>query len=46
MIITKETTGYFQKDVTNIIKGIALIFMFIHHMFTFPDHVVPPLYIF
>jgi len=29
--------SYFDKHTTNIIKGIALIFMFIHHMFTFPD---------
>lgn len=29
--------SYFDKSTTNIIKGIALIFMFIHHMFTFPD---------
>ena len=27
---------YFNKEITNIIKGIALIMMFIHHFFTFP----------
>lgn len=27
---------YFCKEITNIIKGIALIMMFIHHFFTFP----------
>lgn len=30
-------TPYFDKKTTNIIKGIVLIFMFIHHMFTFPE---------
>lgn len=29
--------SYFDKNITNVIKGIALVFMFIHHMFTFPD---------
>lgn len=28
---------YFDRNMTNTIKGIALIMMFIHHMFTFPD---------
>ncbi len=27
---------YFDKETTNIIKGIALIMMFIHHFFMFP----------
>lgn len=27
---------YFDKDTSNILKGIALIMMFIHHFFTFP----------
>ena len=27
---------YFSKEITDIIKGIALIMMFIHHFFTFP----------
>lgn len=31
----KQTT-YFDKDVTAIIKGIALVMMFTHHFFTFP----------
>lgn len=28
---------YFDKDTTAILKGIALIMMFIHHFFTFPE---------
>jgi len=28
---------YFDKDTTYVIKGIALIMMFIHHFFTFPE---------
>ena len=28
---------YFDKDTTNILKGIALIMMFLHHFFTFPE---------
>lgn len=28
---------YFDKYTTNIIKGIALIMMFVHHFFTFPS---------
>lgn len=28
---------YFDKDTTGILKGIALIMMFIHHFFTFPE---------
>lgn len=28
---------YMDRDTTSAIKGIALIFMFIHHFFTFPD---------
>lgn len=28
---------YFDRRTTNIIKGIALILMFIHHFFTFPE---------
>lgn len=32
------TQYYFiDRETTNIIKGVALIFMFIHHLFTFPD---------
>lgn len=27
---------YFNRNVTNVLKGIALIFMFAHHFFTFP----------
>ncbi len=28
---------YFDKFTTNVIKGIALIMMFLHHFFTFPE---------
>ena len=31
------STNFIEKDATNYIKGIALVFMFIHHFFTFPD---------
>ena len=36
----KENLGkpYFDKHTTNVIKGIALIMMFIHHSFTIPEH--------
>ena len=27
---------YFDRNTTNIIKGIALIMMFIHHFYTIP----------
>lgn len=29
--------GYFTRPISDAIKGVALIFMFIHHFFTFPD---------
>lgn len=29
--------NYIKKEETNIVKGIALICMFIHHFFTFPE---------
>ena len=32
--------NYIDKRYTNIIKGVALIFMFIHHFFTFPERLV------
>lgn len=32
-----EKRAYFNREVTNAVKGIALIFMFIHHFFTFPN---------
>lgn len=28
---------YFDRNTTNVIKGIALIMMFVHHFFTFPE---------
>ena len=30
-------TSYMNRHITNAIKGIALILMFVHHFFTFPD---------
>lgn len=32
--------NYIKKTHTNIIKGVALIFMFVHHFFTFPERIV------
>ena len=32
--------SFIEKKDTNIIKGVALIFMFIHHFFTFPDRLI------
>lgn len=29
--------SYFSRDISDALKGIALILMFIHHFFTFPD---------
>jgi hypothetical protein len=29
--------SFIEREVTNVIKGICLVFMFIHHFFTFPD---------
>lgn len=29
--------SYIERDVTDIIKGVALVFMFIHHFFTIPS---------
>ncbi len=31
---------YFSKDETNIVKGVAIIFMFIYHFFTFPSWII------
>ena len=31
-----DSRPYFDKEMTNVVKGIALIIMFIHHFFTFP----------
>ena len=31
---------YMDRDTTSAIKGIALIFMFIHHFFTFPEFLI------
>lgn len=35
--IQKERPNFIEKEATNYIKGIALVFMFIHHFFTFPE---------
>ena len=32
----ERQTPYFDQDTTAIIKGIALVMMFVHHFFTFP----------
>lgn len=32
-----ERKPFFDKDVTAMIKAVALVFMFIHHFFTFPS---------
>lgn len=33
----KDRQPYFDKTITGLIKGIALIMMFVHHFFTFPE---------
>ena len=33
----KSVHPYFDRNTTSVIKGIALIMMFIHHFFTFPS---------
>ena len=33
--------SYMDRDTTTAIKGIALILMFVHHFFTFPDFLIP-----
>lgn len=33
----KETSSFISRDETNIVKGVAIILMFIHHVFTFPS---------
>ena len=35
-----ETRSFIERDETNIIKGIAIIFMFIHHFFTIPYYLI------
>lgn len=32
--------NYFPRDISGAIKGIALILMFIHHFFTFPEWII------
>lgn len=32
------TKPYFDKSTTNVIKGVALIMMLVHHLFTFPEY--------
>ena len=29
--------NYIEKEATNYIKGIAIVLMFFHHFFTFPE---------
>ena len=42
---TEEKTGkagpYFSKETTNIIKGVAIILMFFHHFWGFPNWILP-----
>ena len=33
----RTSKNFIDREYTNIIKGIALLLMFIHHLFTFPD---------
>ena len=33
----QHSTPYFEKNTTAIIKGVALVMMFVHHFFTFPE---------
>ena len=32
-----ENGPYFDRNMTDLLKGVALIFMFVHHLFTFPS---------
>lgn len=32
--------NYFTRDISGAIKGIALILMFVHHFFTFPEWII------
>lgn len=34
----------FNKEKSMILKGVAIILMIIHHLFAFPDRIVPPSY--
>lgn len=40
MTSTPQTGPYFDRRTTQLIKGIALILMFIHHFFTFPEALI------
>ena len=33
----ERTLPYLDREITKMIKGIALVMMFVHHFFTFPD---------
>ena len=35
--LMEETRSFIARDETNIIKGVAIVLMFIHHFFTFPS---------
>lgn len=35
--MTDKENHYIERDATNYLKGVALILMFVHHFFTFPD---------
>lgn len=36
--------SFIERDETNIIKGIAIVFMFIHHFFTIPSLWISDIY--
>ncbi len=41
MYLNKNTeTNYLARNTTDFVKGIALVFMFIHHFFTFPGYYI------
>ncbi len=40
MNVTVPSSFYIDRRTTNVIKGVALIFMFVHHFFTFPEWLV------
>ena len=33
----ENTKNYLSKEEVQVLKGFAIIFMFIHHFFTFPE---------
>ena len=37
-----SSAAYMDRRTTGAIKGIALVLMFVHHMFAFPDFLMDP----